>query len=95
MQHIISILAFYRPFVLWSFVINIVIVIINPFIIPAVTIKLLLTIFVWYMVNETSARRKLLIYKNLGIASLKLFSVLYLVDCIITISCIIIIKEYI
>lgn len=95
MQQIISILAFYRPFVLWSFVINVAIAIVNPFIMPAIVTKLLLTIFVWYMANETGAKRKLIIYKNLGIAPIKLFSILFLVDCFLTVSFIIIIKEFI
>jgi len=90
MQRIISILSFYRPFVLWSFGINIAIAIVNPFILPAITTKLLLTIFVWYMVNETRAKRKLKVYKNLGIAPFKLFSILFLIDCFITVSFIII-----
>ena len=95
MQQFISILAFYKPFVLWSFIINIAIAIVNPFIMPAIVTKLLLTIFVWYIVNETNAKRKLVFYKRLGISTFKLFSILFLVDISITISFIIVIKEYI
>lgn len=95
MQQLLSILTFYKPFVLWSFIINIVITIINPYIFPAIITKLLLTIFVWYFVNETSAKRKLIIYKNLGISSFKLFSTLYIIDILITISFLSIIKEFI
>ena len=95
MQQFISILAFYRPFILWSFIINIIIVIMNPYIMPAVVTKLLLTIFVWFMVNETKAKRKLIIYKRLGISTIKLFSILFLVDISITLSFLMVIKEYI
>ena len=95
MQQLLSILAFYRPFVIWSFVINIAIAIVNPFVFTALLTKLLLTIFVWYMANETNAKRKLIFYKNLGISSLKLFSTLFLVDIIITITFITLIKEFI
>lgn len=95
MQRFLTILAFYKPFVIWSFVINIAITIVNPFIIPAIITKLLLTIFVWYFVNETHARRKLIFYNNLGISSIKLFSVLFLIDIFITIGFIEIIKEFI
>ena len=95
MRQFISILAFYRPFVLWSFVVNIAIAIVNPFIIPAIVTKLLLTIFVWYLVNETNAKRKLVFYRRLGISTIKLFSILFLMDISITISFIVVIKEYI
>jgi len=67
----------------------------NPYIMPAVVTKLLLTIFVWFMVNETKAKRKLIIYKRLGISTIKLFSILFLVDISITISFLTVIKEYI
>lgn len=62
---------------------------------PAIVTKLLLTIFVWYLVNQTNAKRKLAIYRRLGISALKLFSILFLVDISITISFIVVIKEYI
>jgi hypothetical protein len=67
----------------------------NPYIMPAVVTKLLLTIFVWFMVNETKAKRKLIIYKRLGISTIKLFSILFLVDISITLSFLMVIKEYI
>ncbi len=95
MQQLLSILAFYRSFVFWSFLINIVITIVNPSIFTAIITKLLLTVFVWYSVHETGAKRKLIFYKNLGISSLKLFTVLFFVDILITISFLILIKEFI
>lgn len=58
MQQLISIMAFYRSYVLWSFFINIFIVIVNPNIFAAIVTKLLLTIFLWYLVNETSEKTK-------------------------------------
>ena len=95
MQQLLSILTFYRSFVVWSFLVNIAITIINPHIIPAILTKLLLTIFVWYLLNETNAKRKLIFYKNLGISTLKLLSVLFFIDCIITISFLVVIKEFV
>lgn len=95
MQQLLSILAFYRPYVIWSFVVNITIAIVYPFVFTAILTKLLLTIFVWYIVNETSAKRKLMFYKNIGVSTFKLFSVLFLVDMVITITFIIVIKEFI
>lgn len=95
MQQLLSILAFYRPFIIWSFFINIVLTIINPYIFPAVITKLMLTIFLWYYSNETSVRRKLVFYKNLGISPLRLFSTLFFVDILITIIFLLLIKEFI
>ncbi|PTM09109.1 MAG: hypothetical protein DA407_06520 [Bacteroidetes bacterium] len=95
MQKLLTILAFYKPFVIWSFLVNIAITIVNPFIVPAIITKLMLTIFVWYFVNETNTRRKLIFYNNLGISSIKLFSVMFFIDIFITIGYLILIKEYI
>ncbi len=95
MQKLLTILAFYKPFVIWSFLVNIAITILNPYIVPAIITKLMLTIFVWYFVNETNAKRKLIFYNNLGISSIKLFSVMFFIDIFITIGYLILIKEYV
>lgn len=95
MQKLLTILAFYKPFVIWSFLVNIALTIVNPFIVPAIITKLMLTVFVWYLMNETNAKRKLIFYNNLGISSIKLFSVLFFIDSFITICYLILIKEYI
>jgi len=95
MQQFLSILTFYKPFIVWSFIINIVMAVLNPFIIPAITTKLFLIIFVWYLINETNARRKLIFYKNLGISPIKLFSTLFFIDIFITVSFLVLIKEFI
>ncbi|TBV26207.1 hypothetical protein [Meridianimaribacter flavus] len=95
MQQFGAILAFYRPYFIWSFLVNIGITIFNPHIVPAVITKLFLTVFLWYLVTETNARRKLIFYKNLGISSFKLFSSLFIIDISIMIVYIILIKEFI
>ncbi len=94
MQQFLTILAFYRPFVVWSLVINAILGFINPLIIPAIVTKLFLTVFVWYIVTETNAKRKLTFYKNLGISTIKLFSILFLVDISITVSFLVVFKEF-
>lgn len=95
MQRFGAILLFYRPYFIWSFLINIGITIINPHIFPAIVTKLFLTIFLWYLVTETNAKRKLIFYKNLGISSFKLFSSLFVIDVLIMITYLILIKEFI
>lgn len=95
MQQFLTILAFYRPFILGSFVVNIAIAIVYPFVIPAIITKLFMTVFVWHMVNQTSARKKLTFYKKLGVSPFKLFFSLFLLDITATIGFIVIIKEFI
>ncbi|MBN4084925.1 hypothetical protein JYT89_01140 [Flavobacteriaceae bacterium AH-315-B10] len=94
MRQLLSILAFYKPFVIWSFVINIAITFVYPFVFIAILTKLLLTVFVWYIANETNVKHKLMLYRALGVSTFKLFSVLFLVDTIITITFMIVIKEF-
>ncbi len=90
-----AILLFYKPYVLWSFAINILIVTLNPHMVPAIITKLVLTFFLWYLVNETSARKKLIFYKNLGISTFRLFSSLFLIDIFITVTFLLVIQEFI
>ena len=94
MQRFLTILAFYKPFVVWSFVINALMGFFNPHLVPAIATKLFLTVFVWYYVSETHAKRKLTFYKNLGISTFKLFSSLFLIDIILTISFLLVFKEF-
>lgn len=95
MQQLSSILIFYRPFIFWSFGINIFLSLIGYNLIPVFLIKLLLVVFLWYFLNETNAKRKLNFYKNLGISTLKLFSTLYLIDIFLSIPFLLILSEFI
>ena len=95
MQQLRMILVFYRPLFLWSFAVNILITILNPDFIPAVLTKLFLVILLWYIITETQAKQKLMFYKNLGISTVKLFSILYFIDIFITISFLLIVKVFI
>ncbi|WP_400077229.1 hypothetical protein [Winogradskyella sp. R77965] len=94
MQRFLAILAFYKPFVVWSFIVTAIIGFFNPHLVPAIVTKLFLTVFAWYYVNETSNKRKLTFYKNMGISPLKLFSIMFIVDCILTIIFLTVFKEF-
>ena len=94
MHRILAILAFYKPFLVWSFVINSIIAFLNPQIAPALVTKLFLTVFAWYYVHETNEKRKLTFYKNLGITPITLFSIVFIVDSILTIIFLSIFKEF-
>ena len=94
MHRLLAILAFYKPFVTWSFTTNIIVAFLSAQIIPGIITKLFLTVFAWYYVHETNQRRKLTFYKNLGISPLKLFSILFILDIIFTVIFIIIFREF-
>ncbi|APY10144.1 hypothetical protein BWZ22_02355 [Seonamhaeicola sp. S2-3] len=95
MQQLLSILFFYRPLVLWSLGINTTLLFfkIEPVII--LIVKVFLVFFLWYITNETTAKRKLTFYKNLGISTFKLFSILYLIDLFLSIPFLLILREFI
>lgn len=95
LQRFEAILLFYKPYMLWSFAINILIVIFSPHIFPAIVTKLVLTFFIWYLVNETYTQKKLDFYKNLGISTFKLFASLFLIDIFITIAFLLVMQEFI
>jgi hypothetical protein len=94
MHRLFAILAFYKPFVVWSFIITTIVAFFNAHLAPAIVTKLFLTVFAWYYMSETSNKRKLTFYKNLGISSLKLFSYMFIVDCILTILFLTLFKEF-
>lgn len=95
MQQLFSILAFYRPLFLWSFGINLALSFLKYDIILIAVIKIFLVIFLWYITNETRAKRRLIFYKNLGIPTLKLFSLLYIIDLFLSIPFLLILKEFV
>ncbi|WP_296384887.1 hypothetical protein [Winogradskyella sp.] len=94
MQRLLAILAFYKPFVVSSFIVTAIIGFFNPHLAPAIVTKLFLTVFAWYYVSETPNKRKLTFYKNIGISPLKLFSSMFIVDCILTVGFLIVFKEF-
>lgn len=94
MHRFLAILAFYKPFAVWSLIANAIIGFINPLLVPALITKLCLTVFAWFYINETSNKRKLILYKNLGIAPLQLFSILFIIDALLTIIFLTLFKEF-
>jgi len=90
-----AILLFYKPFFFWSMAVNIMMLIFNPYILPSILTKLLLTFFVWYLVHDTGGKRKLIFYKNLGISTWILFATLFIIDIAITISFLLLMKAFV
>ncbi len=95
-NQLFAILYYYRTFALWSFGINILLLITGSSnIIVALLTKLFLVILLFYLVSETDAKQKLTFFKNLGISDFKLFSILYFIDAILTITFLSIINQFI
>ncbi len=94
MYQFLAVLRFYKTFMVWSFIANAIIGFFNPVIVPALITKLFLTVFAWYYVSETTTKRKLTFYKNLGISTFKLFSIIFIVDSLLTVIFLILIREF-
>ncbi|WP_405576487.1 hypothetical protein [Winogradskyella sp. Asnod2-B02-A] len=94
MYRFLAILSFYKPFVVWSLLVTAVVAFFNAQIAPAIATKLFLTVFAWYYVSETPNKRKLTFYKNIGISPLKLFSIMFIIDCFLTVIYLTIFKEF-
>ena len=94
MQQFFSLFTLYKPFVLWSVGINMVLSFLKYDIIPILIVKLLLVVFLWYFLNEILAKQKLSIFKKLDISTLKLFSYLFVIDLFLSIPFLFILKEF-
>ena len=80
-----SIFYFYKNFFIWSLIINLLFFLLKtPDVFLVLIIKFLLLIFIYYVVIETKGKQKLTFYKILGISDIKLFSVVYIIDAIVT-----------
>ncbi|KJD34608.1 hypothetical protein PK35_02170 [Tamlana nanhaiensis] len=95
LKQITSILNYYKPLALWSFLITIVITIINPMVILALCTKLFLTLLLWIMLSDRNLRKRLNFYKISGISNFKFFSFIFLIDSFITCAFIALIKGFI
>lgn len=94
MHKLLAILSFYKLFMVWSLIVNVIIGIINPVIASALVTKLCLTVFAWYYVSETTNKRRLTFYKNLGIRPINQFASMFIIDSVITILFVVIFKEF-
>ncbi len=90
-----AILFYYRPLALWSFTVTILLTVYSPEIISALLTKLFLMILFWLMINDRSMRKKIKFYKMVGVSNFKLVLALYVIDCLITCSFLLLIKGFI
>jgi len=86
MRQFLVIWSFYKTVALWSMSITIILGFFNVNIGLVLITKAFLAVFLWYLVNETSAKRKLDFYRNFGVSALKLFSCALAIDWLISTS---------
>lgn len=92
MNRLLVLFNFYKEFIIVSLIVTVIVGMINPNYAAAIVTKLFLTGFAWYFTTETTHKRKLTFYKNLGISPLILFSFAFVIDSILTIIYIFLIK---
>ncbi|MGV6832253.1 MAG: hypothetical protein ACWA5P_11915 [bacterium] len=95
MQQFLTILSFYRPYFIWSSVATLGIIILFPSVQAAIITKLLLVWLLWNFLNRTKAKRRLQFFQKLGYSTIKLLSSAVIIDLCLTISTLIIVKEFI
>lgn len=79
-------LNFYKTFIVWSIIINVLLASVDSDYTPALLTKNFLTIFAWYFMTETANKRQFTFYKNLSITPIKLFAFVLFLDCLMTIA---------
>ena len=95
MQRLGTILSIYKPLFVWSFIINILLIAVSPNIFITILTKLFLFIMVLYFFTQTKSKSKVLGFKKIEILHFKLYSILFLIDTLLTISFLSVLSVYI
>ncbi len=90
-----SILNYYKPLALWSFLVTLAITIINPELILALCTKLFLVFLLWIMISDRKLRQRLKFYRIRGVSNLKFFGTIFILDSVITCTFLLLIKGFI
>jgi len=94
MQRFFTIMLFYKPFIWWSFGINLLLGLWQFNLILAAVAKLFMLVFLWYYCHETHYKRRFVFFKNLGISTRRLFMTVYTVDLAGTLAFLLLFKEF-
>lgn len=95
MNQLKFIFIFYRPYIIWSIIITIILYSINPSFVFVLVAKLLLSVFLWYFTNETNSKKTMIFYKNVGLSTHNLFASAFLLDVLLSVFIIILTKNLI
>jgi len=86
MQRLGTILSFYKPLFVWSIIINILLIAVSPNIFITILTKLFLFIMVLYFFTQTKSKSNLFGFKKIEISQFKFYTLLFLIDTLLTIS---------
>lgn len=95
MRKFFSIFVFYRPLIIWSFFINMLLCFLELKIFSILIVKFVLLIALWHLMHETFLRRKLKFYNKLGFSTIKLFGSIFLIDICMSIPFSLLLLEYV
>ncbi|MGB1308872.1 MAG: hypothetical protein ACPG6B_08175 [Oceanihabitans sp.] len=94
MKSIKNIFIYYKALFWWSFTINLIVLLISKSILLTVVTKLFITLLFGLLLNDFSVRRKIGFYKMVGVSNLKLLSILFIIDCLVSFLFILLIKGF-
>lgn len=95
MQKLSSIFVFYKQVMLWSFGVNVLLIIVAPNLIPAIATKLFLVAILWFFMIENKTTKKFQFPKKLKISKLNLFVCSFIIDLSIMCAFLLIMREFI
>ena len=95
MNRLGAILIFYKSLFIWSFLINVLLIIVTPYIFITILTKLFLVILILLFMNETKTKYSLLIFEKGNISQMKLFGIVFVLDTLMTTSTLSTIKVFI
>lgn len=86
MERLGTVLLFYKPLLMWSLLLNIVLTMVSPSIFITILTKLFLFVLILYFIKKTKRNSELLLCDKSEISKLKFYTMLFTVDTLITIS---------
>lgn len=92
LRQIRSIFFYYKPLLVWSFVVNFLVAVNDYNIYHAILIKLFLIGLLWFILKERQIRKRLRFYKIVGVSNFRLFGTIFLIDCMVTIPFFLLLK---
>jgi hypothetical protein len=90
-----SIFVYYKPLFLWSFAINLIILIMSQSYALTLCAKLFLVILFWLLLKDFGVRRKIGFYKMVGVSNFKLLGIIYIIDCLVMLTFLLLIKGFV
>lgn len=86
---------YYKKIAVLSIIINIIVMLASNNLIIVFLVKFLLLVLFFFLLKEASLRQKIKFYKMAGCSNLKLLSILYIYDLLLSLPILLILKAYI